>query len=151
MSSSRRPWVPDLQSPSLRSFTLHRPLPFASPLQILLWLRLWRYHWDHLALIYTFVEASTPSETAYAPMRLSKVLFRSSHALHSFHAPPRATSQLGFSWRAPTHHISRSHTPHALSRTYTCLNPLTNVIHVSPSSTSALVAPLLTSLVCISR
>ena len=32
-SSSHRPWVPDLQPPSLRSFTLHRPLPFASTLQ----------------------------------------------------------------------------------------------------------------------
>ena len=32
-SSSRRPWVPDLQPPLLRSFTLHRPLPLASPLQ----------------------------------------------------------------------------------------------------------------------
>ena len=38
-SSSRRPWVPDLQPPLLRSFTLHRPLPFVSPLQTLLWLR----------------------------------------------------------------------------------------------------------------
>ena len=38
-SSSHRPWVPDLQPPSLRSFTLHRPLPFVSPLQTLLWLR----------------------------------------------------------------------------------------------------------------
>ena len=39
MSSSRRPWVPDLQPLSLRSFTLPRPLPFASPLQILIRLR----------------------------------------------------------------------------------------------------------------
>ena len=62
-SSSRRPWVLDLQPPSLRSFTLHRPLPFASPLQTLLRLRLWRYHRDRLASIYKLVKASTPSET----------------------------------------------------------------------------------------
>ena len=75
-SSNRRPWVPDLQLLSLRSFTLHRPLPFASPLQILLRLRFWRYHKDHLAPIYIPVKASTPSETARAPTRHSKVLFR---------------------------------------------------------------------------
>ena len=74
-SSNHRPWVPDLQPPSLRSFTLHRPLPFASPLQILLWLRFWRYHRDRLAPIYIPMKASTPSETARAPTRRSKVLF----------------------------------------------------------------------------
>ena len=86
-SSSRRPWVPNLQPPSLRSFTLHRPLPFASLLQILLQLQLWRYHWDRLAPIYTLVEPLTPSETARAPMRRSKVLFRWSRAPRTFHVP----------------------------------------------------------------
>ena len=85
--SSRRPWVPNLQPPSLRSFTLHRPLPFASLLQILLQLQLWMYHWDRLEPIYTLVEPLTPSETARAPMRRSKVLFRWSRAPHAFHVP----------------------------------------------------------------
>ena len=66
-SSSRRPWVSDLQPPSLRSFTLHRPLLFASPLQILLRLQFWRYHRDHLVSIYILVKALTPLETARAP------------------------------------------------------------------------------------
>ena len=66
-SSSHRPWVPDLQPPSLRSFTLHRLLPFASPLQTLLRLLFWSYHRDHLASIYKTVKDSTSSETAHAP------------------------------------------------------------------------------------
>ena len=85
MSPNRRPWVPDLQPPSLRGFTLHRPLPFASPLQTLLRLRFWRYHRDRLVPIYKLVKASMPSETAYAPMHH---LFRS-HASTRCHAPPR--------------------------------------------------------------
>ena len=82
-SSSRRPWVPDLQLPLLRSFTLHRPLLFASPLQILLRLRFWRYHWDRPAPIYTLVEASKKSEIARAPTRRSKLLFRRSCAIRA--------------------------------------------------------------------
>ena len=68
-SSSRRPWVPDLQQPLLRSFTLHRPLPLASSLQTLLRLRFRSYHRDRLAPIYKTVEDSTSSETARAPTR----------------------------------------------------------------------------------
>ena len=75
-SSSRRPWVPNLQSPSLRSFTLHRPLLFASLLRILLRFHFWRYHWDRPAPIYTFVKSSPPSETARTPTRRSKILRR---------------------------------------------------------------------------
>ena len=75
-SSSRRPWVPNLQPLSLRSFTLPRPLPFALPLQILLRLRFWRYHRDRLAPIYILVKGSTPLKIARTPTRCSKVLFR---------------------------------------------------------------------------
>ena len=85
-SSSRCPWVPDLQSLLLRNFTLHRPLPFASPLQILLRSRFWRYHKDRLAPIYTLVKASSPSETTRALTRHSKALFRWSRA-------PRASTR----------------------------------------------------------
>ena len=73
-STSRRPWVPDLQPPLLRSFTLHRPLPLASPLQTLLRLRFWNYHRDRLAPIYKIVKDSTSSETARAPTCCSKFL-----------------------------------------------------------------------------
>ena len=106
-SSNRRLWVPNLQPSSLRSFTLHRPLPFASPLQILLRLCLWRYHWDRLALIYTLVEASTPSKTARASTCHSNFLFCwscaprapthrnfRSRASTCSHAPPRASTTL---------------------------------------------------------
>ena len=75
-SPSRCPWVSDLQPSSLRSFTLHKPLPFTSPLQTLLQLRFWRYHRDRLAPIYKLVKASTPSETARAPTHHSKFLYR---------------------------------------------------------------------------
>ena len=74
-SSSCHPWVSDLQPPSLRNFTLHRPLPFASLLQILLRSRFWRYHRDRLVPIYTLVKALTLSETARTPTRHSKALF----------------------------------------------------------------------------
>ena len=113
-SSSRRPWVPDLQLSSLRSFTLHRPLPFASPLKILLRLHLWRYHWDSLAPIYTLVESSTPSETTRTPTRHSKVLFRWSRAVHVplhiwvfSHAPPCTAT----SGHAPPRALTRLHAP----------------------------------------
>ena len=102
MSSSRHPWVPNLQPPSLRSFTLHRPLLFVSQLQILLRLRFWRYHWDHPAPIYTLVEASMPSETARASTRRSKLLFRWSRAT-------RAPTRCSFLSRA----VTRPHAPHA--------------------------------------
>ena len=132
-SSSCRPWVPNLQPSSLRSFTLHRPLPFASPLQILLRSHLWRYHWDRLAPIYTLAEPSTPSETTCTPTRRSKVLFRWSRTVH-----------------APLHIWVFSHAPpctatsgHAPPRTSTLL--LTSLL------TSALVASLLTSLAYVSR
>ena len=105
-SSSRHPWVPDLQPPSLRSFTLHRPLPLTSPLQILLRLRFWRYHRDRLVQIYKIVKALMPSEIACAFMRRSKVLFRWSRA-------PRASTHRHFRSRA----ITRFHVPpHALTR-----------------------------------
>ena len=86
-SSNRRPWVPDLQPPSLRSFTLHRPLPLASPLQTLLRLRFWSYHRDRLAPIYKTVKASTPLETARAPTRRSKFLYGWSRASRLCHVP----------------------------------------------------------------
>ena len=82
-SSSRRPWVPDLQLPSLRSFTLHRPLPFASSLQTLLRLRYWKYHRDRLAPIYKIVKALTPSETARTPTHHSKFLYDWSSTPHT--------------------------------------------------------------------
>ena len=120
-SSNHRPWDLDLQPP-LRSFTFHRPLPFASPLQILLRLRLWRYHWDRLAPIYTLVEASMPSKTTRAPTRRSKVLLHWSCVPRAFHVPlhiwvfsyvlPRATT----SGQAPLTRL------HALSRASTHLN-----------------------------
>ena len=96
MSSSRHPWVPDLQPSSLRSFTLHRPLPLTSPLQKLLRLRFWRYHRDCLALIYKTVKASTPSETARAPTRRLKFLYswsRATRVVTRLQAPPRATTR----------------------------------------------------------
>ena len=107
-SSSRRPWVLDLQPPSLRSFTLHRPLPLASPLQTLLRLRFWSYHRDRLALIYKTVKASTPLETARATQSFCTV----DHAFHVLshtsrlrHALPRTVTRLHaprFScWRQP--------------------------------------------------
>ena len=68
-SSSRRPWVPNLQQPLLRSFTLHRPLPLALLSQTLLRLQFWSYHRDRLALIYKTVKDSTSLETAHAPTR----------------------------------------------------------------------------------
>ena len=92
-SSSCRPWVPNLQLPLLRSFTLHRPLPLASPLQTLLRLRFWSYHRDRLAPIYKTVKASTPSETARAPTRRSKFLYgwsRAPRAVTRLQAPPCA-------------------------------------------------------------
>ena len=107
-SSSRRPWVLDLQPPSLRSFTLHRPLPFASPLQTLLRLRFWRYHRDRLALIYKLVKASTPSETLLCAAQSFCMVD------HTPHAPPRA--------------VSSDHTP---PRVVTRPHALANVIHVS--------------------
>ena len=104
-----RPWVPNLQPPSLKSFTLHRPLLLASPLQTLLRLRFWSHHRDRLAPIYKTVKASTPSETARAPTRRSKFLYgwsRVPRAVTRLQAPPRArflllTSALGnvICWR----------------------------------------------------
>ena len=94
-SSSRRPWVLDLQLPSLRNFTLHRPLPFTSPLQILLQSRFWRYHRDRLAPIYTIVKASTPSETARSAQRLCSADHAPHAPLHIWvlsHAPPRVVT-----------------------------------------------------------
>ena len=129
MSSSHRPWVPDLQLPSLRSFTLHRPLPFASPLQILLQFRFWRYHRDRLALIYILMKASTSSETARTPTRRSKALFRWSRA-------PHASTQHWFSSRTPTHR----HAPQPSRWRHCWRHPR-----------QPLLAPLLMSLAYISR
>ena len=103
MSPSRRPWVPDLQPPLLRSFTLHKPLPFASPLQTLLRLRFWRYHRERLAPIYKIVKASTSSKTTHAPTCRSKFLYGWSHVPRSvtrLQAPPRAST--------PCHAIPRA-------------------------------------------
>ena len=141
-SSNRRPWVPDLQPPSLRNFTLHRPLPFGSPLQILLRLRLWRYHWNRLAPIYTLVEPSMPLETTHAPTRRSKVLFHWSCAPrtpHAFHAP----LHIWVFSHAPLHVATSGHAPPRASSL-----SLTSLLM---SSTSALVALLLTSLACVSH
>ena len=111
-SSSRCPWVSNLQPPSLRSFILQRPLPLASPPQILLRLHFWRYHWDCLTSIYTLVEASKPSETSRAPTHHSKVLFRSARAstrhytsglfLTCYHAPHLQVTRRHSSSRAVT-------------------------------------------------
>ena len=136
-SSSRRPWVPDLQPPLLSSFTLHRPLLFASPLQVFLRLRFWRYHWVLPAPIYTLVEASPPSETVRAPTRRSKLLFCRS----------RATTRCSFFSRAYTcRHLppTRRHAPPRAVTHLTCINRLADVItDVSPNS-------LLTSLLASS-
>ena len=99
-SSSRCPWVSDLQPPSLWSFTLQRPLLFASPLQTLLRLRFWRYHKDCLASIYKIVKASMLLETTRAPTRRSKFLYGWSRA-------PRTSTRRLFRSRAPT----RRHAP----------------------------------------
>ena len=135
-SSSRRPWVPDLQPPLLRSFTLHRPLPLASPLQTLLRLRFWSYHRNRLALIYKTVKDSTSSETAHAPTRRQNFLYGWSCAprvARTLHAPPRAcflllksalvTSSATSSaniicWR----HLTRICWRHRLTRPLTCVD-----------------------------
>ena len=126
-SSIRRPWVSDLQPPSLRNFTLHKLLPFASPLQILLRSRFWRYHRDHLVPIYKIVKASMLSETARAPTRRSKALYSSNHAPH---VPSTRRCTSGFSLtclHAPLLQVT------CLSRASTRLIPLADVIHVSLS------------------
>ena len=146
-SSSCRPWVPDLQPPLLRSFTLHRPLPLASPLQTLLQLRFWSYHRDRLVLIYKTVKASTPSETARAPTRHSKFLYGWSCAPCASklcHAPPSSATRLHVpslavklrhaSSRACTrqfspanvsprwHHLPRHLLTSSLTRQFTCVD-----------------------------
>ena len=129
-SSSRCPWVPDLQSLLLRNFTLHRPLPFASLLQILLRSRFWRYHKDRLAPIYTLVKASSPSETTRALTRHSKALFRWSRA-------PRASTRRCTSGFSLTRRCFRSHASHVPSLAFTRLHPfadvIADIIHVSPN------------------
>ena len=135
MSSSHHPWVLDLQ-PSLRSFTLQRPLPFASPLQILLRLHFWRYHWDRLTLIYTLEEASKPSETACSPVPLKgsvPQLTCLNAPLHIWVVSPCT----------PMHCIFKSHA-------------FTHLPTPQPScwrhfATSALVVSSLTSLACVNR
>ena len=102
------PWVPDQQPPSLRSFTLHRPLSLASPLQTLPRLRFWSYHRDPFTSIYKTMKASTPSETACTPTRRSKFLYgwsRAPCAVTCLHAPPR-TSELR---HAPPRAVTRRH------------------------------------------
>ena len=85
-SSSHCLWVLDMQSLSLRSPTTHRPLHVSWPPWILLRLCFCRYHWDHLAPIYTLVEASQPSETARALMLYLKFLCQSSRTIRTPHA-----------------------------------------------------------------
>ena len=146
MSSNCRLWVPNLQPSSLRSFALHRPLPLASPLQILLLLRLWRYHWDRFTPIYTLVLTSTPSATTHAPTRHSKILFHRLRTPRTFHAPlhiwvfPHTLPCAATSGHAP---LTCSYAP---SRALTL--PLTSLL---TSFTSALIAPLLTLLACVSH
>ena len=132
-SSSRHPWVPNLQPPSLRNFTLHIPLPFASPLQILLWLRFWRYHKDRLASIYTLVKASTPSETTRAPTRRSKALFRWSRTTRTFHAP----LHIWVFSHVPSRTVASSHAPFTLHHTLSRASTL-SLMSLLTSSTSAL-------------
>ena len=133
MNLRRHPAVPDLQPLSLRNFTLHIPLPFTSLLQILLWLRFWRYHKDRLASIYTLMKASMPSETARAPARRSKALFHWSRTTRTFHAP----LHIWVFSHVPPRTVASSHAPftlhHALSRASTL--SLTSLL---TSSTSAL-------------
>ena len=102
-SSNHRPWDLDLQPP-LRSFTFHRPLPFALLLQILLRLRLWRYHWDCLAPIYILVEPSMPSKIARAVQRFCS----------ADHAPSTRHCTFGFSLmrlHVPQLQVTHSHAP----------------------------------------
>ena len=109
-SSNHRPWDLDLQPP-LRSFTFHRPLPFASPLQILLRLRLWRYHWDCLVPIYILVEPSTPSKIARAVQRFCST----DHAPHAPHTPSTRHCTSGFSLMHPYTsqlRVTRLHAPY---------------------------------------
>ena len=117
-SSNRHHWVLDLQLP-LGSFTFYRPLSFASPLQILLRLRLWRYHWDCLAPIYILVEPSMPSKIARAVQRFCS----------TDHAPSMRHCTSGFSLMRL--HVLQLQVTRP-SRALTHLNPLANVIHVSP-------------------
>ena len=88
-SPNRRSWIPDLQPPSLRSFTLHKPLPFASPLQTLLRLRFWRYHRNRLAPIYKSWKPQR-RRRPYAPPRAAQSFCTVDHALHA----PSRTSRL---------------------------------------------------------
>ena len=146
-SSNRRPWVPDLQSPSLRSFTLHRPLPFASPLQILLRLRFWKYHKDRLASIYIPVKASMPSETARAP----------THHPHAFNTAPITSplpsskfscsdlcrrKRIGLIRHSTRHHasteVSASIEPHAPRATRSPANVIASVIIATSALTDVI-------------
>ena len=130
------PWVPDLQPPSLRSFTLHRPLSLASPLQTLPRLRFWSYHRDPFTSIYKTMKASTPSETACAPTRCSKFLYgwsRAPCAVTCLHAPPRASELRHAPPRAATRmhalvfscwrlHLPRHLLMSSLTRPLTCVD-----------------------------
>ena len=138
MSSSHLPWVSDLQPSSLRNFTLHRPLPFASLLQILLRSRFWRYHGDRLVPIYTTVKASTPSETARTPTHHSKALFCWSRAICVFHVP----LHIWVLSHAPPRAVASGYAPltcrHALSRASTL--SLTSLLTLSTSALACAVA-----------
>ena len=114
-SSSRRPWVSDLQPPLLRNFTLHRPLPFASSLQILLRSRFWKPR--HHRRLHT---------SPCATQRLCS-------ADHAPHAPPRVAVHLGSLSRASMRRYFRSRASHASLRALTHLHPFTDVIHGSPN------------------
>ena len=63
------------------------------------------------------------------------VLYEIQNQIYQQHLPC-ATTHLGFPSRVPMCCNFRSHAPHALSRAFTRLNPLANiiadVIHVSP-------------------
>ena len=121
-SSSHRPWVPDLQSLSLRSFILHRPLPFALTLQNI-----------------------TPITFVKVPLRSSYVDLHTYGSLNTIRNCTRPHAPLkGFvpQITRPTHHyksrfsLTCSHAPQLQvmrpSRAFTRLNPPTDVIHVSP-------------------
>ena len=135
MSSNRRPWVPNLQLPLLRSFILQRPLPFASPLWILLWLIFCRYHLDRLAPIYRLMEALKSSETAHAPKCRSKVLSCS---------PCASTCHctFGLYLHALPCVASSGHAP-------SCASTAPQYSYWHHSAMSALVVSSLTSLACV--
>ena len=108
MSSSRHPWVPNLQLPSLRNFTLHKPLPFASRC---------KYCSDYGCEGTTEIVLHRSTQL-WKPQRRRRL-----------HTPPRAVQRLYSADHA--HHVP-SMCRYTSGFSLTRLNLLTNVIHVSP-------------------